>query len=965
MKTDEPGSATHRPHYECMMRSMFQVTDEGFWEWDLASRHFWLNPFFSQLVGIKSDEAIMDAETFASIIHPDDRQAFFDDVLAGVSQQTTTTLSLFRIISKSGYTHWIESKSHVVDFNEDGSPHRIFGHIDDITKRRLADKQLKKLNRNLLAISQCNQALLRATNEKELLDEICRIVVEVGGYRMAWVGYAEDDPEKTVRPVARTGFVEGYLDTVKISWDNDVAIGKGTTGTAIRTGKNFLISDTQTSPLFAPWREEAAKRGYHSILALPLIDNNRVFGALTIYSGTKRAFNAEEIRLLSSLAENMAYGISMLQNRKARELAEEELRQSEQRYRSLFQNRHVVMLMIDPLSGSIIDANPAAENYYGWNREQLCRMNINEITTLTEAEIKAEMKKASEMDCKFFSFRHRLADGSIRDVEVVSGPFAIQGKSLLYSIINDVTERNIAQSKLVEGNRQMRFILATANAGLWETGIEGNATTWSDEVWKLYNLEPGSCPPSYESWLNSIISDDQEMIKTEAEAAVMNGTDFNCTFRVRNPDGAIRWLLSKGTPFKDTDGKMLGFRGIVIDITDRKREEEEKNQLQSRLLRTQRLETIGTLAGGIAHDFNNILTPILGYSEMGLLTFTGDDTIQEYFHEIMLAADRARNLVSQILAFSRAQEITPSVMSVPDVIDEALKLLRPSIPASITIDKEIERTCGNILADPSQIHQVIVNLCTNAYQAMGDATGTIHIALEEVVPEKNLLKSLPEPHSNRYVQLSISDTGIGMDNATMERIFEPFFTTKSAQKGTGLGLSVVHGIITGFNGLITVNSTPARGTAFRIYLPVIDAHPELDESIPHLATGNASIMFVDDEPASTRMITIMLEKLGFSIQTFNSPQEALDCFRRAPFRFDLVITDLTMPVINGVDLASELHAVRPQLPIILMTGYGKDLENIRSTHWHGIRRFIKKPVKMVELSTTIDEVLKSSARSED
>ena len=956
MKTDEQGCAADLPHHDSIIRSLFQVSDEGFWIWDIANRSIWLNQYFSQLLGIGSDESVIDLEAFASIIHLDDRQGVFDDMLAGAAKKTTMTLSLFRVIPASGNTIWIESKSLVVDFNEDGSPGRIFARIDDITTRRSEDRQLKKLYRNLLAISKCNQVLLRASNEKELLNEICRIVVDIGGYLMAWVGYAENDPDKSVKPVSQTGFTDGYLDSIKISWDGRLS-GQGPTGTAIRTGKHVVINDTQTSPSFAPWREDAAKRGYSSILALPLIDQNRVFGALTIYSGKMKAFNADEIELLASLSENLAYGISMLRNHEARELADEALRQSEQRYRCLFENRHIVMLIIDPVSGLIIDANPAAVNYYGWDREQLCRMSINEINTLTDAEIKAEMKKARKMDCKFFSFRHRLADGTLRDVEVVSGPINIQGRSLLYSIINDVTERKFAQNQLIEDNKRTQFILAAVNAGIWDTGVDGTGTTWSDEVWRLYCLEPGSCEPSLENWLTNVIDDDREMVRLDTEAAVMNGTDFDSTFRVRDPDGTIRWLLCKGTPFKDDNGKLLGFRGIVIDITDRKREEEEKNQLQSRLLRAERLETIGTLAGGIAHDFNNILTPILGYAEMGLLNFTGDDTIQDYFHEIMLAADRAKNLVSQILAFSRAQEITPSVVSVTAVIDEALKLLRPSIPSSISIEKEVDSSCGNILADPSQIHQVIVNLCTNAYQAMGDASGAIHIALKEIIPDINLLKSLPEPHAHKYIQLSISDTGLGMDKATMDRIFEPFFTTKSDKKGTGLGLSVVHGIITGYNGLITVNSVPDLGTAFQIYLPVIEAHPELDEPEEHLATGTASIMFVDDETASTRMITIMLTKLGFSIQTFNAPQEALDCFRRNPFRFDLVITDLTMPVMNGVDLASEIHGIRADLPIILMTGYGKDLENIRSANWHGISRFIKKPVKMAELSATINEVI--------
>ncbi|NTW75082.1 MAG: response regulator, partial [Chlorobiaceae bacterium] len=385
-----------------------------------------------------------------------------------------------------------------------------------------------------------------------------------------------------------------------------------------------------------------------------------------------------------------------------------------------------------------------------------------------------------------------------------------------------------------------------------------------------------------------------------------------------------------------------------------------KLRLETQLRKAQRLETIGTLAGGIAHDFNNILTPILGYAEIGLLSPAGKTGDQNYFNEIMLAADRAKNLISQILAFSKAQETTLTVINVQSVIDEALRLLRPSIPSTVTIKQEIDRTCGNILADPSQIHQIIVNLCTNAFQALDRETGSINIKLEEVAADAKLLQSISGPHAERYVRLTISDTGCGIDDPVMERIFEPFFTTKSINQGTGLGLSVVHGIIAAHNGTITVSSHPGHGATFSVYLPVIDKKADHTETEPRPVQGNASILFVDDEQASTRMMSVMLTRLGFRIETRNSPVEALELFRQKPLNFDLVITDLTMPEMNGLDLAAQLHRIRTDLPIILMTGYGKDLDNSKVINSHGIRQFLKKPVKMSMLSSTINEVISNT-----
>ncbi len=833
MNTGEPELSPIIQYDIQNQRAILRIADEGFWEWDLDERCFWLNPFFSRLAGLDPQQEIVDAALFASLIHPEDRELFLGSVQAGTYKQAITTTGQFRLLSRDGHTYWIESKSKPVDFRKDGSPLRIIGHVFDITGRKPADEQLKKLNRALLAISKGNQALLRANNEMELLNEICGIIVEVGGYRMACVGYAQDDPGKTIRIVARSGFDDGYLDSASISW-GDNERGQGPTGMAIRNGRHCVVHNMQADRSTEPWRKDAMEHGYASALSCPMKNSERAFGALNIYAATPDAFNEEETELLSSLADNLAYGISMLQNRAARKLAEKQL---------------------------------------------------------------------------------------------------------------------------IEGNKRMHFILSAANAGIWEYEIGSDTAIWSGEVWNDYGIDGETRQPSLARMLETVIPEDREAVKLAAEKAFASGTDFSITWRTKDADGKIRWVMSTGTPFREADGTISRYLGIVVDITDRKKEEEKKHQLESQLRKAQRLETIGTLAGGIAHDFNNILTPILGYSEMGLLTFADDEAGQEYFREIMLAADRAKNLVSQILAFSKAQEITPSVVSVPAVVDEALKLLRPSIPASITISEEIEPSCGNILADPSQIHQVVVNLCTNASQAMGDAPGTIRIEVQQIIPSGELLKSLPKPHADRYVQLSIADTGIGMDEETIERIFEPFFTTKAPQKGTGLGLSVVHGIVTGYNGLITVHSAPLQGTAFRIYLPVVDASAEEEAAEQALATGTASIMFIDDEPASTRMISIMLAKLGFSIQAFNSPQEALDRFRIDPCRFDLVITDLTMPVMNGVDLATEIHAERPDLPIILMTGYGKDLESIRSANWHGIRKFLKKPVKMTELAATISEVI--------
>ncbi len=830
--------------------------------------------------------------------------------------------------------------------------------VVDITGHKQVEDELYKLNRALLAISNCSQVLLRAENEMELLHDICRIVVEVGGYRMAWVGYAENDSKKSVRPVAQDGFEDGYLETLMISWA-DVERGRGPTGSAIRTGepcstKNILL-DTE----FTLWRQEAIKRGYTSMLSLPLKANDEVFGALSIYSPFLDAFNAEETKLLSSLAGNLAYGITMLRNLKARKLAEDELRQSETRYRSLFQNKQTVMLIIDPKDGRIVDANPAAEIFYGWEQAELCQMKITQINLLTEQEVLSEMELANHEKRNFFTFRHCRADGSVRDVEVFSAPITLAGSTLLYSIINDITERKELQKELLMGNERMRLIMAATNTGIWESELSRNIHIWSDELWGLYGLELHSCEPSLENWLNTIIPEDRGAVEQSVIDSVQTGSEFNSIWRTRDVHGNVRWMMSKGNPVKDSDGKILLYSGIVLDITERKRVEEKELQLELHLRKSLRLETIGTLAGGIAHDLNNILTPILGYAELGMLELTAPNPLPEYFRKISQAVIRAKDLVSQILLFSTAQEGTPTLVSIQAILAEALKLLRPSIPATITIEQHIDKSCRNILADSSQIHQVIVNLCTNAFQAMEEFGGSLTIELEEITPDYNLQTQHQALQAETCLQLSISDTGTGMDNATLERIFEPFFTTKSVNKSTGLGLSVVHGIITNLKGEIAVETRQGKGTTFRVYLPVVPDQiiTTTIKEIP--GKGQGRVLLVDDDPVLLRMVTKMITEIGFTVLAVNCPLQAVELFRQNPEKFDLLITDLIMPEMTGIELAEELHKTNSRIPIILMTGYGTDIEPTMLFSCYGIRQFLKKPVKLIDLALAITELLAS------
>ena len=464
--------------------------------------------------------------------------------------------------------------------------------------------------------------------------------------------------------------------------------------------------------------------------------------------------------------------------------------------------------------------------------------------------------------------------------------------------------------------------------------------------------------------LSMIHHDDRHMVAGAYSKLREEPQSRTLVYRIVAPEGGVRWIEDHMRSSFSDDGLFSGIDGLLCEITDRIASLEEARRLEAQLRKSQRLETIGTLAGGIAHDFNNILTPILGYAEMGLGGVEEEEPIHEYFAEIMQAAERAQKLVAQILTFSRAEEGKVMPVSIREIIDEAIQLLRPSLPSTIVIEEQIDHSCRNVLADPTQMHQIIVNLCTNASHAMEENGGVLKIGLREIIAGNGFPPVVPKLPDGNYVELSISDTGTGMDELTAERIFEPFFTTKSIDKGVGLGLSVVHGIVIAANGQINVESEPGKGSTFHVWLPAVENKTSArQEEKPQPAKYAANVLFIDDEPAAVQMVSIMMTKLGYQIRAEKSPVEALKLFREQPAHYDLVITDLTMPEMTGIQLTSEIHKISPSIPVILMTGYGKVIDHDTPLKHYGISRLLKKPVKLAQLASAVNEVLSSTKSS--
>ena len=398
-------------------------------------------------------------------------------------------------------------------------------------------------------------------------------------------------------------------------------------------------------------------------------------------------------------------------------------------------------------------------------------------------------------------------------------------------------------------------------------------------------------------------------------------------------------------------------RAVVSDITESKRAENERDNLQAKLFQSQKMESIGTLAGGIAHEFNNILSIIIGNNELVMEDLPDWSQARENAEAVRVAGLRARDVVKQLLLFSRQTDQKKIPLQIGKVVKESLKLIRSSTPANIDINRNIADDVAPIFGNATQMNQLLINLCSNATDAMINAGGTITIDLgnetiNEASPNANAAVS-----PGRYIKLMVSDTGCGMDQETLDRIFEPYFTTKDIGKGTGIGLAVVHGIVEKNNGAISVESSPGKGTEFTILLPAYEGPIELKpEAGTVLPKGHERILFVDDEPSVSKIMKHRLGKLGYAVQGFTDPSEALAIFKNAPDAFDLIITDMAMPRITGEQLATEVLKIRPGMPIMLCTGYSEKVSEERA-HEIGICSFVMKPVDKFDFAVSVRKVL--------
>jgi PAS domain S-box-containing protein len=512
--------------------------------------------------------------------------------------------------------------------------------------------------------------------------------------------------------------------------------------------------------------------------------------------------------------------------------------------------------------------------------------------------------------------------------------------------------RHNQMQALRDSESRFRQLAETLPQLVWTCGPDGQCDYLSQQ-WAEFTGRP-TVEQLGRGWTAQIHPDDREAVSQAWRTSSQNGTPLRLEFRLRRFDGAYRWFDTRAVPLRDETGAVVKWVGSNTDIDERKRFEETR-------LRSQKLESLGTLAGGIAHDFNNMLLVIQGNAQLAQDLTSKTDPVQENLLEISQAGERATDLVRRILSFSRPQKARHKVIEIAPVVEEALRLTRAALPAMVEIRTRLALQVPPVSADATQIHQVVVNLVTNAAHALGTRAGgliEIDLATVAIGPAEAIGALAKLPHG-QYARLTVRDNGCGISSGHLDRIFDPFFTTKPVGQGTGLGLSIVHGIMHSSGGTVTVQSEVGKGTTFHLYFPAaekIEAAAETALPPGHPRGNGQHILFIDDEDSIVRLGTLNLTRLGYRVTGCTSPVAALKEFRRDPAAFDAVVSDLSMPGLSGFDCAREMLAVRPDLPILLTSGYMRpeDEEQAREI---GIRAVSGKPTALGDLGRTLSEIL--------
>jgi PAS domain S-box-containing protein len=948
-----------------------RTTNDAVWDWDIVRDELWWNEGFETLFGHDRGEADRALESWSRRIHPDDRGR----VLAGYHravERGDRWSDEYRFLCADGRYLPVLDRGHVIR-NAAGTPVRMVGGMSDLSAIKKAELDLARLNRALNMLSAANEAVTRATCEKDLLTEICRLAVDLGGYRLAWVGYARDDAARSIEPMASAGEGCDYLAAIRLSWDENDPSGKGPGGRTIRGGRAVVCRDIESDPGFLFWLEAAVQRGFRSVICLPLRDGARVFGLLALYAPEILAAADDEIDLLQRLADDLAFGIATIRERLERQHAEGVVLKVAQAVSSGTGTEFFDLLtrnMVEALGahgGAIGRLNPdLTVSTLSFILDGAVMANVTYSLAGTPCEDVSDGRA-----CIFergvqdlFPHDHLLVhygveayagipllhrDGSVAGVMVVLFREALTETALVQSTLQIFAARAAAEldRQVTDARiREQASLLDRARDAILVRELDHRIIYWNKSAERLYGWTAAEAlGRSVETLLYRDAGDFLAACHT-----VMAKGEWLGELKQVARDGREITVEGRWTLLRDADGQPKHILAINTDVT-------EHRLLQQQFLRAQRLESIGTLAGGIAHDLNNVLAPISMSIEL-LRSEVGSERGRELLATLAASAKRGADMVGQVLSFARGMEGRRVEIHPRRLLDDVKMIVRDTFPKNIGLDVRLPLSLHTIQGDPTQLHQVLINLCVNARDAMPGG-GTISITAENLEFGEEDAAREPAARPGPYVRIRVEDSGSGISPEHLEKIFEPFFTTKEVGKGTGLGLPTSLAIVQGHGGFIRAASTPGKGTRFDIHLPGISRATGTADGGGETALPRGSgelILIADDEEFIRRVMGRTLETFGYRVMLAADGEEALRLFQRHGEEIQGLVTDMMMPGLDGAALIQALTARRPQLRIIAMSGITGHEARARDAG-SGVRAFLPKPCSAEVLLRTLHRVL--------
>ncbi len=1045
------------------------------WDNDMVHNILKLDEHWMALLGGKPEPVELPGHQLLRRVHPDDRAATVRHIRDCYERNADQYRVEHRVRTLAGQWIWVLSSGRVVARDPAGRAARIIGTNTDITAIKHAEAELQRQKEFLSTLQHTTLDLLA---RRELRDVFQTLVERASAILQAPFGelmlkegdhlvvsaFTRNQPYTTGPRLAR--------GEAALSWH------------AHDTGLPAVTPDYATHEHRQP---RYASLPVHAVAEFPIMLGRTCVGVLAVARHQPgHVFTAEDFQKGSLLAHMAALVLHNANVRDAalREAAERTaaLRESEQKFRGVFDQSPIIVSLVSIPDGRIVEANSAGLAAFGYTREEMlgrttaelglwadpadrdrylqrltaensvrdfearmrrrngeiftvlyngCVVNIagrpyslnsmQDITARKQSEAARDQSLAAmratlestadgilvvdagdrvETWNRMFASMWGLADDVLatgdnrraiaaildklvdpttflarideiladpaahssdllplkdgRIIERHSRPQLVHGRPVgrVWSF-RDITERQRAEAALRESEERFRVLAEVSPVGIFSSDTEGRCTFVNRRWCEIAGLRPDEAHG--DAWMAAIHPDDRAAVTAGWTEAVRTGGSSSAEYRFLRPDGTVTWLVGESLPQRDATGAITGYVGTITDVTHLKRAEQERERMENQMRETQRLESLGTLAGGIAHDFNNILTGMFGFVELARLDLPDTHPARAWLDHVTVSGQRAKELVRQILTFSRKHEGERRPEQLETVVAEALRLLRSTLPAMVVLDHRGVIPCPPVLADATQIHQVVMNLCTNAWHALPERGGRITVALEPFIVTDRHVETVRDLLPGPHVRLTVADTGSGMTPDTIARVFEPFFTTKAPGKGTGLGLAVVHGIVKSHGGAIAVRSTPGTGTTFELYFPALVAlapQPPEKPEVPLPRGHGERILLVDDDNVSGFAIQKLIESLGYRVTRFTAPLEAIAHFRSAPLSYDVVVTDLAMPAMPGDAVAEELLRIRSSIPVLLVTGF---LEPARQPALDqiGIAAILRKPPSRDELAAAL------------